>query len=82
MDGDRASTLKSHTETDCQVASQAVSPGIENGVAMLGEGDQAPLHPCIPASVPATPYTPMPQALHGSAEILHFLMIILLQLQQ
>lgn len=39
MDGDRASAVKSHTQTsDCEAASDAAIPGTENGVAVPGTG--------------------------------------------
>lgn len=49
--------MKSHIETlDCEVASDSVSLDMEDSTAMLREGDEAPLHPCSMASVPATPH--------------------------
>lgn len=68
--------MKSCTKTsDCEAPSDATSLGIKDGMAVPGEGDPAPLHPCSTASVPATPCTPMPQALHGSTEVLNFSMM-------
>lgn len=65
MDRDRASTVKSHTETlNCMMASDAMSQ--ERGIK--------PLHSM--ASVPTTPCTPpMPQTLHSSTEVLNLSMM-------
>lgn len=49
--------MKSHTETlDCEVASDSASLDIEDSTATEGEGDEAPLHSCSTASVPANPH--------------------------
>lgn len=65
MDRDRASTVKSHTETlNCMMASDAMSQ--ERGIKTLHSMASVPTTPCTP---------PMPQTLHSSTEVLNLSMM-------